>query len=159
MYISVERMKSLFYNNSNRLQCPSFTRGKKSIHSRQTHKCKIAQDTAVLFDYVDIYNRYICSHSVEHASTVNSCIQQIIIPSINEQYEVVKTFTSITHQVRHMHDLEGVILKLLITHDVESLQSLLSSLEEYNTSIELIKNIVAYTNEIPMPSLATPFSN
>lgn len=150
-------MKSIFYN-SNRV-LPSILRVKKSKHYRQMHVCKIAQDTAVLFDYVDLYSRYICVHPIEHVSIANSCIQQIIVPSIDEQYNVVKAFTSITHQVHHMHDLEGVILKLLITHEMEPLQSLLSSLEQYNASIDLIKNIVAYSKDIPMPTIETPFSN
>jgi hypothetical protein len=131
----------------------------KSKNYRQMHICKIAENSAVLFDYVDLYSKYICVHPIEHASTATSCIQQIIVPSIDEQYNVVKAFTSIAHQVHHMHDLEGVILKLLITHEIEPLQSLLSSLEQYNASIDLIKNIVAYTNDIPLPSIETPFSN
>jgi hypothetical protein len=90
---------------------------------------------------------------------VSSCAQQIIIPSVSEQYQVVKTFIAITHQLRHLHDLEGVILKLIIAHDVETLNSLLHSIEEYNASMDVIKSIVTYTQSIPMPSIETPFSN
>lgn len=131
---------------------------KKSLymHTAKQHLTLIcrAHDTAVLFDYVDLYSKYMCAQP-----DVTACAQQIIIPSISEQYQVVKTFMSISHQVHHLHDLEGVILKLIIAHDVETLNSLLSSLEEYNASIDLIKNIITYTQSIPMPTIQTPFSN
>ena len=128
-------------------------------HLRKTYVCKVATDTSVLFDYVDLYSKFICVHPSAHTFTIDTCVQQMIIPSIAEQYQVVKQFTSITHQLHHMHDLEGVVLKLLITHEVEPLTDLLNSLEEYNASIELIKNIVGYAQAIPMPSIDTPFSN
>jgi hypothetical protein len=157
-------MKTLFYNNQYSSKFKSISSVKtldchNRNHNCQKHICKIAQSSAILFDYVDLYSKYICVHPVEQTSTINNCIQQIIVPSIDEQYQVVKAFSTIAHQLHHMHDLEGIILKLLITHENEPLQSLLSSLEEYNASIELIKNIVAYTNDIPIPSIETPFSN
>lgn len=124
-----------------------------NIKRRISPVCQ-AYDTMVLFDYIDLYSKYMCVQS-----DVNTCTQQIIIPSIAEQYQVVKTFMSISHHLHHLHDLEGVILKLIISHDVETLNKLLSSLEEYNTSIDIIKNIISYTQSIPTPSITSTFSN
>ncbi len=112
----------------------------------------VPMETSVLFDYVDLYSKFLCVHDTP-------CIDQMVVPLLSEQYDVVKSFSTITHHLQHMHDLEGVVLKLLLTKDVEALNHLISTVEEYNANTEEIKSVIEYAQSLPLPSVGSSLQN
>lgn len=103
-------------------------------------------ESNVLFDYIDIYMKYICVHDAQQ------CLSSAIVPPLQEQIMIVQNFNSVLHDLGSVHDLQGVILKLMITHDEQALKTLTQEINEYNNNINLIRAIIEYTSSIPLPS-------
>lgn len=103
-------------------------------------------DTTVLYDYVDLYMKYICIHDAQQ------CIPSAIFPPLQEQIKIVQDFNTIVHDIGKVHDLQGIILKLLITHDDNALATLTERIQDYNNSIDMIQTIIEYANTLPLPS-------
>jgi hypothetical protein len=95
-------------------------------------------DNNIIFDYIDLYSKYVCS-------TPSMCSTEMIIPSIQEQYDILKNYYNIIHHLHNTHHLDGVILELLITDKKEALDILINSIDEYNNSTDMINNIVELT--------------
>lgn len=108
--------------------------------------CTAITDTSVLYDYIDLYAKYICVHDMQE------CLSSAVVPSLQEQIQVVQEFNNTIHNVQSVHDLQGIILKLIITHDASSLDALINTLQQYNNCIDIIRSIIEYTNDIPLPS-------
>jgi hypothetical protein len=106
-------------------------------------------DTAVLYDYIDLYLKYVC------VSDAQQCLSSAIIPPLQEQLQIVQKFGSIMHDIGHVHDLQGVIIKLMITHDDKALETLTEEIQNYNNNIALIRTIIEYANTLPLPSNET----
>lgn len=111
----------------------------------QTH-CLATTDTTVLFDYIDLYTKYICIHDAQQ------CLSSAFVPPLQEQIKIVQHFNTITHELGNVHDLQGVLLKLIITHNDQAVESLTEQLEQYNNSIAVLHAIVDYTNTVSLPS-------
>jgi predicted AlkP superfamily pyrophosphatase or phosphodiesterase len=135
----------------------------KKTYRKNNNFCNAlpAHDSSVLFDYINLYGRFMCDHTTQQA--IKMCVNNVVLPPIQEQYDVVYAFHAFIQHVGHMHGLEGVLLKFLVTHDDNAINHLAQSLEEYNQSIETIKSIVAYSENVmssnPSLQLMTPFSN
>ncbi len=138
------RNPTILYNASQHVK--KHCNKKKILHK---HKCISGTEPNVLYDYVEIYSKYVCIHDVQQ------CLSGIAIPSLQEQISIVKSFQSIMQDIGSVHDLQGIILKLLIAHDDNALSTLIDSLQQYNNSIDIIKNIVEYTNNTSIPSNET----
>ncbi len=115
-----------------------------SIIRNKRKSIKPLYDTNVLIDYVSLYTQYLCS------SDSQTCFENIILPSINEQYDVVKTYMDTLHELKHIHDLGGVIFKLCIMHDKDALDALKAAVHELNNVNGLIGNIIDYAREQPI---------
>ncbi len=124
------------------MRASNILRGKQL---RRLH-CVEYTDTSVLFDYIDLYTKYMCLHDAQQ------CLATAIIPPIQEQVKVVQSFNNILHDVGRVHDLQGVILKLIINHDDKALDALTTTLEQYNNNIDVIHAIVDYTRDSSLPS-------
>jgi hypothetical protein len=71
---------------------------------------------------------------------------------MQEQVKVVQSFHNILQDIGRVHDLQGVILKLIINHDDTALDALTTTLEQYNNDIDVIHAIIDYTRDSSMPS-------
>lgn len=118
---------------------------KKTMLSKKL-QCIDGTEPNVLYDYIDLYSKYICIHDVQQ------CLSGVYVPPLQEQISIVQTFHSIMQDIGSVHDLQGVILKLLITHDENALSNLTENLQEYNNAINIIKAIIDYTNNTSTPS-------
>jgi hypothetical protein len=103
-------------------------------------------DTTVLYDYVDLYMKYICVHDAQQ------CLSSAILPPLQEQIKIVQDFNTIVHDLKSLHDLQGVILKLIITHDDKALATLTEEIQSYNNNIDMIRAIIEYANALPLSS-------
>lgn len=124
--------------------CPRQTMKRNRIYRNAFNVYDV--DHNILFDYVDLYSKYICVHDVQR------CLSSAFIPPLQEQIDVVRHFNDILHDVRSVHDLQGVILKLTITHDDVALDTLVSTIQQYNNNIHIIRDIVEYANAASLPT-------
>lgn len=100
----------------------------------------------VLIDYVTLYTQYICQMDAQ------TCLDNIILPPINEQYDIVKNYLSTLHELKHLHNLEGVVFRLCASHENDALEALKTSVSELNNANEVIQSIVEYVRQQPSMS-------
>jgi hypothetical protein len=97
----------------------------------------------VLIDYVTLYTQYICQMDAQ------TCIANIILPPINEQYEIVKNYLETLHELKHLHNLEGVVFRLCASHENDALEALKTSVNELNNANDVIQSIIEYVRQQP----------
>lgn len=97
-------------------------------------RTKCLNNEALYTPFFNAYSQLICEYK-------SSCIDHAIIPPYLEQVDIMKTFTEISTHV-DISRLEGVVLKSLITHDIEHLNELLVLLQEHSGIVNAIQLIV-----------------
>lgn len=134
-------------NNYSKIYCPNKKHVKTQYYNKYKYNSNIIKrrvipesnnliiDNNIIFDYVDLYSKYICSKP-------SICSMEMNIPSLQEQYDILKNYYTIIHHLHNTHNLDGVILELLISKKQEMLDILVNSINEYNNSIDMIKTIV-----------------
>jgi hypothetical protein len=87
--------------------------------------------------YTPFFNTYaqiICKNS-------SACLDHAVIPPYSEQVEIMKAFNSIVEHV-DITNVEDVVFKSLIIHDVDKLNDLLVLLQEHMGIVKAISTIV-----------------
>jgi hypothetical protein len=90
--------------------------------------------------------KYICVHDAQQ------CLSSALLPPLQQQIKTVQDFNTIVHNLESLHDLQGVVLKLIITHDDVALTALTQEIQSYNNNIDIIRAIIEYANTLPLPS-------
>lgn len=101
--------------------------------------------TGVLFDYLELYGRFICAGQGKLA-----CIQDMIVPPPSEQVQIVMDFYRLHMAVGRMDGLEAVYLKLLIAHDTEALDALVNMAKMLHMSKDAMDAIVEHARQLPL---------
>jgi hypothetical protein len=109
-------------------------------------KVQAVAESGVVMDYVTTYGQYICA-----GPDPFECIRNMILPPPEEQQKIVLRLFEISQQV-DMQGLNGVFMKLLITHDDSAVDTLLEMLKMHNMSTDVINSIIRYSREIPLPN-------
>lgn len=99
--------------------------------------------TAVLYDYVDAYSRYICQGGSPE------CIQAMVVPPPEEQLNILRGLVDASTQV-DIRGFEGTLMMLLSVHDEGAVETLLESLYIYHQAIHVLQSIVDYSHQIPL---------
>lgn len=125
--------------------------GGKSFHRCNNMKRKrfvtsVAPESNVLIDYVTLYTQYMCSADAQ------TCMNTVILPPINEQYDIVKNYLATLHELQRIHNLEGLIFRLCATHENEALEALKLSINDMNNANAVIQSIIEYVRDQPLPS-------
>lgn len=123
---------------------------KHSINNKSQRKKKVvvcaSPESNVLIDYITLYTQYMCSADAQ------TCMNTIILPPINEQYDIVKNYLSTLHELQHIHNLEGLIFRLCASHEDEALEALKLSVNDLNNANVVIQSIIEYVRDQPLPS-------
>jgi hypothetical protein len=117
-----------------------------STSNRSTYCKKVRvtpESNDVLIDYVTLYAQYVCQMDAQ------TCIANIILPPINEQYDIVKNYLSTLHELKHLHNLEGIVFRLCASHDNDALEAFKVSVNELNNANDIIQSIIEYVRDQP----------
>ncbi len=97
-----------------------------------------------LGDYITAYSHFICK-----PESIQVCLDAMIVPPEYEQLRIIQNLQAISLKV-DLEGLEGIVMKLLITRDQETLDTLLRSLVSFQEKREVINSIIRFTYEITM---------
>jgi len=116
--------------------------GARKVISHSRFKPVNTHPDNVLIDYVTTYGQYIC-----HPYNIKECIDMIILPPVYEQLRILQELQK-AMSIVDLEGLEGVAMKLLISHDEETLHTLLQALVRFHENRDLINAIIRFTYEI-----------
>ena len=139
-YFDNEMLCTRTYSASYKRPLTPFGSRKKKSHSR--YKPVNTHPDNVLIDYVTTYGQYIC-----HPDKIKQCIDMIILPPTYEQLRILQELQK-AMSIVDLEGLEGVAMKLLISHDEDTLHTLLQALVRFQENRDLINAIIRFTYEI-----------
>lgn len=129
MILLKKNIKFLNHKKINKYRCMIKTKSCENNHN-------------IIYDYVNIYSEFICQKKT-------SCIENMVIPDISTQINIVKNIFNIENLLDHnTHNLEGIFMKLMLNEDYETLKILLYKLDLYNSIHIDIKEIVENVENI-----------
>lgn len=96
----------------------------------------------ISMDYITMYSMFICHKDI-------SCLNNIVLPSIDEQQRIVVDFAIATSQVKDMHGLDPLFFKLVHMHQNELITRLVEYVRELDTIDNNIHTMIDYVNQLP----------
>lgn len=102
----------------------------------------------VSMDYITMYSLFIC-----HQST--TCLNNIVLPSIDEQQRIVVDFAIAASQLKDMHGLDPLFFKLAHMHQSDLIARLIEYVHELDAidgnihaMIDLVNNLPSNLNDV-----------
>jgi len=108
----------------------------------QPKACPSSSSAEVIMDYVTAYSTFLCN-----PEDIKTCVDTMVLPPVYEQLRIVQNLQMIHNSV-DLEGLDAVVMKLLIAHDAEAVESLLHSLNIFQQSRDVINTIIRYSYEI-----------
>lgn len=89
-----------------------------------------------------MYSLFICHHST-------TCLNNIVLPSIDEQQRIVVDFAIAASQLKNMHGLDPLFFKLAHMHQSDLIARLIEYVRELDTIDGKIHAMIDLVNTLP----------
>lgn len=105
-------------------------------------------DSAVVWEYLDLYGRMICTGPVDERA---ACLSSAVVPPADVQRTMLALFEQVmTDLGGQTLGLESVFWKLIVVRDVYTLGELANAVVAFNVIKDVIAQIVANVREMPI---------